>query len=371
MNLRIRKLRARLLICLKFVFPIIVFHVVEIMIIFIFEESDTLYELHECYLDELPGTISTNWSSNAGHEYLEDVLLSDIKPIPGRAIYFLETKCYSLNSQSHYLINLTARQTCSIESAALHNPNFQVFVLFANPKVIDPENPFLNIIRSYSNVHLRQLNIWRYVKDTPVEDWIVRDNKFISRFPTEHTSDLLRLLTVYRFGGIYMDMDVVVLRSMEDIPLNFMGAQITNVISNAVISLEPTGIGHEVGELFLREFQQTFNGTYYLFNGPMLIERVLAKICGTKSVIEMINNRERCHGVRLFDASAFFILQKLIYLFDPRMLNDGIEKTKNSYLIHLWNKGSQKCKLVGPSSTYGRYAAQNCPKTYAAAGHLF
>ncbi|XP_034473974.1 lactosylceramide 4-alpha-galactosyltransferase-like [Drosophila innubila] len=332
--------------------------------------SLNLFDLNQCYLDELPDKLS----SNKGNEsiILEDVLLSDIKPTPGRTIFFLETKCQSSNSDLKYIMNLTARQACSIESAALNNPNFQVFVIFANPKVIDKKNRFINVIQSYKNVHLRQLNIWRYAKDTPVEDWVLRDNMFLSIYPTEHTSDLLRLLTLYRFGGIYMDLDVVVLRSLEDVPLNYVGVKFDGLLSNAVISLEPTGIGHEVGKLFLREFQQNFNGSSYVFNGPMLIKRVLATICGTKSVKEMTNNPRLCHGVRVFDPSAFFVLQKLFYLFDPKLLEIAMGKTKNSYLIHVWNNASKKCLLKVDSNTaYGKYAEQHCPKTYAAAGQFF
>ncbi|XP_034475291.1 lactosylceramide 4-alpha-galactosyltransferase-like [Drosophila innubila] len=222
MFLHLQKFRIRLLICAKLLLPILLFRELELFAISMLEKSTPLnsFDLNQCYLDELPDKLS----SNKGNEsiILGDVLLSDIKPTPGRTIFFLETKCQSPDSDLKYIMNLTARQACSIKSAALNNPNFQVFVIFANPKVTDKENRFINVIQSYKNVHLRQLNIWRYAKDTPVEDWVLRNNMFLSIYPTEHTSDLLRLLTLYRFGGIYMDLDVVVLRSLENVPLNYL-----------------------------------------------------------------------------------------------------------------------------------------------------
>lgn len=123
-------------------------------------------------------------SKAAGPNGLEDVLLSSVKPPPGRTIFFHETRCHPTNS--HYILNLTARQACAIESAALHNPNFQVFVLFASrthiPDNNDPRAKLLNAIVSYKNVHLRQLNLWQYAKDTPIEDWLKKGDLLSSKY---------------------------------------------------------------------------------------------------------------------------------------------------------------------------------------------
>jgi len=66
------------------------------------------------------------------------------------------------------------------ESAALHNPNFQVFVLFAGPTyrisagVHNNSHPqtLVEAILSYSNVHLRRLNLESYAAGTPMEEWL-------------------------------------------------------------------------------------------------------------------------------------------------------------------------------------------------------
>ncbi|KAH8263394.1 hypothetical protein KR044_008247 [Drosophila immigrans] len=342
---------------LKLLLGILIFRMLEFLVL-PQQLNLPLMSLHQCYLDVLPAN-----ESNA----LQDVLFADVKPIPGRAIFFLETKCQSSESNT-----LNARQACAIESAAFHNPNFQVFVLFANPKVIDPKDPFITIIRSYRNVHLRQLNIWRYAKETPVEDWIVRDNKFMSIYPTEHTSDLLRFLTLFRFGGIYLDMDIVVLRSLEELPLNYVGMQINGDVSNAVLSLKPMGIGHEVGKLFLRDFQQHFKTDGYTSNGPTVIKRVLEKICGTKSGKEVINHPKRCHGFHIYDPTAFYKLQDIRYFFDTKLLDEAIKQTNNSYLIHVYNSASSNCfSKSGSNTAYKKYAKENCPMTFAAAATFF
>lgn len=110
---------------------------------------------------------------------LEDLLRSNVSPTPGRTIFFHETSCH--RPEEKHVLNLTSRQACSIESAALHNPNFCVFVLFASYSLLPKNNPILKAILSYKNVYLRQLNIWDYAKDTPIEKWFNEGELFKSR----------------------------------------------------------------------------------------------------------------------------------------------------------------------------------------------
>lgn len=194
------------------------------------------------------------------------------------------------------------------------------------------------------------------------------------RYLTEHTSDLLRLLSVYRYGGIYLDIDVVVLRSLEYVPLNYVCAHDSSTLGNAVISLEARGAGHKIGERFLRDFQQNYNGQLYVSNGPTLITRVVQRICGTGSVKEMEANPKRCDGLHVYNSTAFFAIPShhWQHFLEPSLLNDTMAKTKDSYLIHLWNKSSHKRLIkVGSNTAYAKYAEKHCPKAYAAAGEYF
>ncbi|KAH8262905.1 hypothetical protein KR044_001773, partial [Drosophila immigrans] len=271
---------------------------------------------------------------------------------------------------------LTARQACSIESAALNNPNFQVFIIFATPTYTsdDETDPILDALRSYSNIHLRYLNIWRYAKDTPIEKWLKQGDLFHSEYLTEHMSDLLRLITLYRFGGIYMDLDVVVLRSLELLPLNFVGAHDNETLGNAVIGVEPRGVGHELTELLLRHYQQRYNAEDYVSNGPTLISTVFGKFCNNTSVKKMQENPANCRGFKVFNETAFFPLSwpEWSYFILPNYKTETLERTKDSYLIHLWNKASYTTLFkVGADNAYGKYAELYCPKSYAAAGRYF
>lgn len=190
----------------------------------------------------------------------------------------------------------------------------------------------------------------------------------------QHTADLLRLISLYRFGGIYLDMDVVVLRSLENEPLNYVGAHDNITLGNAVISLEPTGKGHEIAEMFLRDYEKNYNGKEYVQNGPALVTRVVKKLCGDNLVKLIEEGRISCQGLKVFNSTAFYPFgwPQWMHFTEPKYLEDTMAITKDSYLIHLWNKASYRGLIrVGSSTALGIYAERNCPRVYAAAGDYF
>ncbi|XP_034666930.1 lactosylceramide 4-alpha-galactosyltransferase-like [Drosophila subobscura] len=317
---------------------------------------------------------------------VDDVLLALPRPTPGRSIFFHETRSYDAkNKEYNHPLKLNARQACAIESAALHNPNSQVFVLFVHRKYLlggvhsneskkSTEQPLFDAILSYSNVHLRRVNLWRYAAGTPIEEWLKNSQLFRSRFAVSHISDFLRFLTLFRYGGLYLDLDVVVLKSMEDVPPNYTGADPDDVISSAVISLTPTGFGHKIAESLLYDFQHNFNGLNWAGNGPGVMTRVAQKICGTKNISVLLENRNRCLGFQVFDSKAFYAVpfRHWKHFFQPHRLEETMAAIKDSYVAHVWNRRSVELKIkVGSSSAYAQLAELHCPRVYESAGEYF
>lgn len=123
------------------------------------------------------------------------------------SIFFIETSCNHKNG-----INLNLRQSCAIESAAKLNPNLKIFVLFVAPTFINYESDVLNSLGQYSNINLRFINFVKYAYNTPLQDFVTSNTIFTSNWPVSHSSDLLRYLTLWKFGGTYLDLDVVLMK---------------------------------------------------------------------------------------------------------------------------------------------------------------
>lgn len=85
-----------------------------------------------------------------------------------------------------------------------------------------------------------------------MEKWLQKDDLFRSQYLIAHISDFLRYLSMYKFGGIYLDLDVVVQKSFENVEPNFSGAESADDVAAGVMSFDHDGIGHEVATLCVR-----------------------------------------------------------------------------------------------------------------------
>uniref|UniRef100_T1GTW0 Alpha-1,4-N-acetylglucosaminyltransferase n=1 Tax=Megaselia scalaris TaxID=36166 RepID=T1GTW0_MEGSC len=56
-----------------------------------------------------------------------------------------------------------------------------------------------------------------YTENTIAEDWIRSEELFSSKYMYSHLSDFLRYMTLWRFGGIFIDTDTVVMKSFENV----------------------------------------------------------------------------------------------------------------------------------------------------------
>lgn len=148
-------------------------------------------------------------------------------------------------------------QACAIESAAFHNTNRSVFVLFASPVSFpNSKSDNIDVLRSYTNIHFMNMNMLAFVAGTPVENFYHSGKLFTSKYFIEHMSDFLRLLVLYKYGGIYLDTDAIVQKNMDVLPANFIGKEAyggkkINGVNGAVLGLQ-NEIGHKILELCLK-----------------------------------------------------------------------------------------------------------------------
>ncbi|PIN16313.1 Alpha-1,4-N-acetylglucosaminyltransferase [Handroanthus impetiginosus] len=118
-------------------------------------------------------------------------------------------------------------------------------------------------------------------KNTPAESWynqLKRGNVNPGDISLgQNLSNLLRLGLLYRFGGIYIDTDILILKSFHNLK-NTIGAQALELatgnwsrLNNAVMIFDK---GHPLLYKFIQEFALTFDGNKWGHNGPYLVSRV-------------------------------------------------------------------------------------------------
>ncbi|XP_052111858.1 uncharacterized protein At4g19900-like [Arachis duranensis] len=167
----------------------------------------------------------------------------------------------------------------------------------------------------------------------------------------QNLSNLLRLALLYKFGGAYIDADVVVLKSFSKLR-NTIGAQNLDPrtgewsrLNNAVLVFDKK---HPLLFKFIQEFALTFDGNKWGHNGPYLISRVVSRV--------RRNQQEGFENFTVLPPSAFYPVdwRGISSLFlRPRDEIHGtwLEKkkeqiSKESFAVHLWNRHSKKLKVV-------------------------
>ncbi|CAH0696327.1 unnamed protein product [Spodoptera exigua] len=132
--------------------------------------------------------------------------LLDPRTVAENSTFFIETSC---------LGDLSSRYACAVESAAKANPDRQIYVLFSSPvpRAALEEKAIINVLdESYNNIKFARVLIKDLVKETPLQSYVYRlDKKDLD----ERVPRILKFLTLYKFGGIYLSFDVIVAKQFD------------------------------------------------------------------------------------------------------------------------------------------------------------
>lgn len=74
-----------------------------------------------------------------------------------------------------------------------------------------------------------------------------------------HTSDILRYLSLWKYSGTYLDLDIVMLKPLSVLKPNYAGAESKHFVAAGIINLEHES-GHEIADLCVKDLLKNFNG---------------------------------------------------------------------------------------------------------------
>lgn len=273
---------------------------------------------------------------------------------PGN-IFFLET---SDRTNPSFLF------MCSVESAARAHPESQVVVLMKGlPRDTTawPRNLGISLLSCFPNVQIRPLDLQELFEDTPLAAWYLEAQHRWEPYLLPVLSDASRIALLWKFGGIYLDTDFIVLKNLRNLT-NMLGIQSRYVLNGAFLAFERK---HEFLALCIRDFVAHYNGWIWGHQGPQLLTRVFKKWCSIHSLKES----RACRGVTALPPEAFYPIpwQNWKKYFEDVSPEELAQLLNATYAVHVWNKKSQGTHLEATSrALLAQLHARYCPTTHRA-----
>ena len=149
-----------------------------------------------------------------------------------------------------------------ISLAAMMNPEHEVFVLFTSQVGFRNQTslPIMDALLSYPNININYLNLTQYAEHTPLSKWMKTGELYRSTYMNSHTSDVLRYLSLWKYSGTYLDLDIVMLKPLNVLKPNFAGAESDTDVAAGIINLE-NEFGHFIADLLIKDLLKNFDGS--------------------------------------------------------------------------------------------------------------
>ncbi|XP_048357836.1 lactosylceramide 4-alpha-galactosyltransferase [Sphaerodactylus townsendi] len=268
-------------------------------------------------------------------------------------VYFLET---SEQTKPNFLF------MCSVESAARVHPEAKIIVLMkgmAKQNFTLPNCLGISLFRCFSNIEIKPLDMKDILMDTPLANWYSVAQQRWEPFFLPVLSDACRLAVMWKFGGIYLDTDVIVFKSLKNLT-NTLGIQSKYLLNGAFLSFAPR---HRFIELCMQDFVANYSRWIWGNQGPQLFTRVFKKWCSIRS----LQSSKGCRGVTVLPQEAFYPIrwQDWRKYFEEIKASELSQLFKHTYAAHVWHKKSQGMQLdITSKALLAQLYGQYCPSTY-------
>jgi len=250
----------------------------------------------------------------------------------------------SKTNATYVLMNgsFTERHMKSIESVLHHHPTANVEV-YSN---MLPSNQFGKLQKLGYSVKVTRYSLQKLCRGLPATKWLDRlwwwkkGDYFYS-----HLTDLLRLVILYRRGGVYLDCDMILLKPLGSMS-NAIGLQRSSLFSGPY-AVNGAFLKFEKGDEFLlqciTEFVNTYRRDVWAWNGPGLLTRVVRRAT-LKTQNETSEASERVYSLEgteftLYPRDTFYPISRRgrFSCFDENS-KKLLGKMVDSYAIHLNGK---------------------------------
>ncbi|XP_045108411.1 lactosylceramide 4-alpha-galactosyltransferase-like [Portunus trituberculatus] len=284
-------------------------------------------------------------------------LFKDVMPEENRNVFLMDTAC---NPTPKF------RVWCSVESWAQQNPERHVWFLLTSGRLEGNAGLISTLLHQYTNLQVVTADLDDMFRNTPLLS-LFNGRKWTETWPVELLSDMLRVLVLWWWGGVYSDTDVISVQSLT-LPDNSLGFEHSKQLGSAFYSFQAR---HPVLLSLMKDMHRNFKPHHWGSIGPLAITRVMQNICKSRMMKLVRKAPVTCRGnVTLFPQSTFYPVRynEFEYYFLPGFGNKFNETFSRAFALHFWNKMSKNHQVeVNRNSVYEVVAKRFCPITYRVA----
>ncbi|XP_043926796.1 alpha-1,4-N-acetylglucosaminyltransferase-like [Protopterus annectens] len=253
--------------------------------------------------------------------------------------------------------------TCAVESAAriYHDKQVWFFMKGLTQKKQQEQisqSPRLFLLSQIKNVFISPLNVTELLLNTPLLPWYQKVNPSKEKYWTYVTSDAFRFALIWKYGGIYLDTDVISVNPVLE--KNFLVGVPPQRISSAAF-----GFHRHYHFLWdcMKHFVSNYHGSIWGYQGPSLLTRMLKQKCQIPAFQALQD--DKCQNISLLHPTRFYPITypgwKIFY--QPF---ENFPNFNNSYGVHLWNYMNKENRTVvtGSNTLIENIYKKYCPDTY-------
>ncbi|KAG8580348.1 hypothetical protein GDO81_007261, partial [Engystomops pustulosus] len=249
---------------------------------------------------------------------------------------------------------------CAVESAARVYKDRPVafFMKGLNDTNTEELKRLFPTLSSLSNVYFFSLKFEELFTDTPLQSWYSKINPQQQSYWTHVSADGCRLVLIWKYGGIYLDTDVISIRTIPK--QNFIAEENSQSSSNGVFGFSPH---HLFTQKCMDGFVQNYNSQIWGQQGPILFTRVIKTFCD----LPRFNDKEdaMCGTIDILNPQRFYPIPYPAWRRYYEVWNK-LPTFENSYGLHLWNyMNNGKISVVRGSNVLAEHLYKTyCPSTY-------
>jgi lactosylceramide 4-alpha-galactosyltransferase len=200
--------------------------------------------------------------------------------------------------------DILSRHACSIESAARLHPNGLIFVLMRS-KYIHRKKGSFNRLHTYTNirfVHFNEHDIYSGTTLSRLNE--TKRTQYIRYFAISHMSDFIRTALLYKYGGIYFDLDVIPLKNFSTF-LNTVALESIDGVNVAVLAFEKQHLVLDIQmDIQLASVNTQFNSFCWNCVGPSALSDALKQVCDEKKL--HIHAKDKCQQIDIQPSFVFY-----------------------------------------------------------------